>query len=129
MITPHYILTYVMESERWKYNPIALEIAGWTCTHFVFDAEIGLDALIEHLQRIDCSTGHCPHGLMYNTDICSRLPSWSHSIDEALEEYREATGENWSPGDGCLTIGSLVWFAVEWVANEIANEIYSTDEF
>lgn len=53
---------------------------------------------------------------MRETDIADRIAAWWNEIDDCLAEYREAHGHGFAPE----TCAHLVWFAVEWRANELA---------
>ena len=47
-------------------------------------------------------------------------------MDEALEEYQDATGENWQPQrKQALTVGALLWVGYEWRAGQLANWLES----
>lgn len=84
--------------------------------------------VLHHLETTDCAACHAPRGLIYNCDINPKLDLWAIEINEAIAEYHDATGENPRPRDGSLTLGWLVWFAVEWTAQDAAAFLSSRME-
>lgn len=76
------------------------------------------------LETTDCAGCHAPGGLIYNGDLAEKARLWWREIDEALDDYRDSTGEKFAPD----SLGQLVWFAVEWNAHEIASVIESERE-
>jgi mono/diheme cytochrome c family protein len=132
MTTVNDIVKYVGGSDRWARHNIAAAVVGWVQDTFAewdgstynASAPVAKADILRHLETIDCAACHAPAGLIYNRDIWAKVPEWADEIDQALWEYQDATGEPYTaPGDGTLTVGVLVWFAVEWVAGEIALEL------
>jgi hypothetical protein len=100
---------------------IAAAIVGWTADAFEHEPDASADDVIRHLEMTDCAACHAPGGLIYNHHIARKLEAWWPEIDDAIAAYHDATGENPRPRDGALTLGWLVWFAVEWTAQEAAS--------
>lgn len=102
-------------------RPIVETLIAWA-----FDDEsYSLENVLEwNLESIDCAGCHAPGGLIYNSDIAAKFADWWDDIDDALESYRDGTGEKFAPE----TCGQLVWFAVEWYAHEIASFMRSEIE-
>ena len=69
------------------------------------------------LESTNCASCHAPSGLIYNRDIAAKFADWWDDIDDTLAAYRDATDESFAPE----TCGALVWFAVEWRAQEWAS--------
>lgn len=110
-------------------NAIRGAIAEWVLDSFEYEGDrFTIKNVAEHLERIDCAGCNAPAGLIYNHDIAAKIPLWHAEIDETLYDYQEATGEQPKPRDGALTLGWLVWFAVEWVANDMARLIEGNAE-
>lgn len=101
---------------------ICAALVEWTKDAFQYEPEATVDDVIRHLETTDCAATHAPPGLIYNSDLWVKAAAWANDIDAALYEYREATGENYQPRDN-LTVGGLVWFAVEWFAHELASRL------
>jgi hypothetical protein len=115
-----------------RYEPgegrdIAAAILEWTTDAFEHERGATARDVLRHLETTDCGACHAPTGLIYNHDLIAKVPLWWSDIDAALCAFRDETGGNWQPRDA-LTIGSLVWFAVEWFALEAAREIESRIE-
>lgn len=53
------------------------------------------------------------------TDMAAHVAAWWNEIDDCLSEYRETHGRGFEP----VSCAHLVWFAVEWRANELAAMI------
>lgn len=132
MTTENDIVKFVGSNDRWRGHKIAAAIGEWTQDTFAeWEANAYKPAtpvakadILRHLETIDCAACHAPAGLIYNRDIWAKVPEWADEIDQALWEYQDAMGEPYkAPGAGELTVGTLVWFAVEWVAHEIALEL------
>jgi hypothetical protein len=115
---------YLASNDHWRGRKIAEAIGYWVFDAFEHETDFTREDVLRHLESIDCAACHAPAGLIYNGDIWAKVPEWADEIDQALWEYQDATGEPWeAPGDGTLTVGLLVWFAVEWEAHEIASEL------
>lgn len=110
--------------EHWRDErggDIAHAIVEWTRDSFEgWDSGTAKDVL-RHLEMTDCAACHAPRGLIYTRDIMRKAADWWPDIDEALAAYHDETGEHPRPRDGALTMGWLVWFAVEWIAHEAAT--------
>lgn len=77
---------------------------------------------VDRLNRCDCAGVYAPGGLVYNHDLAAKAFEWWGEIDEAFSDYLDATGSPLLPGEGKpITIGWMVWAAVEWRAYELAN--------
>lgn len=104
---------------------ISHAILQWTRDYFEHDASASARDVLRHLETIDCAGCHAPQGLIYNQDIADKVPLWWDEIDEALADHYEQTGENpsriYRDSEGALSIGWLVWFAVEWVGHDAAR--------
>lgn len=67
-------------------------------------------------------TAACAHGsfsgVIYNSDIEDKLsaPAWRAAITEALEDFADCTGEEFSFTD----FTQALWFAIEWEARRLA---------
>lgn len=59
--------------------------------------------------------------LIYTSDLMDKMATWKREILDALNEYYDATGEEYKTGEP----GNFVWFAVEWRAHELANQLRS----
>ena len=111
-------------------NPgeISYAILEWTRDYFDNDKDATARDILHHLETIDCAGCHAPHGLIYNHEIADKVPLWWSDINEAIAEYHDETGEHPAPRDGSITIGWLVWFAVEWVGHNAARYLESQME-
>jgi len=78
--------------------------------------------IIDHLTSATCANGSFG-GMIYTRDILDRLadPDWCEAIDNALEAFEDATGEQ--PTFDRLDLSTLVTFAVDWYACEIASRL------
>ena len=117
-------------AEWHERNPgnISHAILQWTRDYFDNDATATARDVLRHLEMIDCAGCHAPQGLIYNQNIADKIPTWWDEIDEAMAHYHEETGEHARPRDGSITIGWLVWFAVEWVGYDAARYLESRME-
>lgn len=106
---------------------ICQALVEWTKDAFQYEPGATVDDVIRHLETTDCPACHAPPGLIYNSDIWAKASEWAHDIDDALYQYMEATGQNYQPQGlsrpDAITIGSLVWFAVEWFADGLASRL------
>lgn len=80
--------------------------------------------IIDHLTSATCAHGSFS-GMIYTRDILDRLrdPDWVDAIDNALEAFEDAIGEQ--PTFDTLDLSTLVTFAVDWYACEIASRLRS----
>ena len=88
------------------------------------DAGDVLNNAIRTLECCDCAGCSAPGGLIYNSDLARKLGEWAFEIDAALDAYHDSTGERFQP----KSVFSLVWFAVEWRAHELASLFESERE-
>lgn len=110
---------------------IDVALIDWACEGSDYGAETGEDMLrnvIRRLEETDCAGCAAPAGLIYNGDLYDKAAIWGAEIDDALADYEDETGEQPKPRDGSPTIGSLVWFAVEWHAHRLASLIAYENE-
>ena len=84
------------------------------------DAE-DADTVIANLERLDCAACYSPAPIYY-TDMAREIGEHWPEIDDALENYRDNSGETWTPKPGQNFLTHL-WFAYEWTAYQLANEI------
>ena len=95
-----------------------------------------VDSLITDLEMAHCAAGSFS-GMIYTRDILDRLgdSDWQAAIEQAFEDYTDATGE--SPDLDRDAMGypsgfhmaNLVTFAVDWFSNEIASYLRSNGRF
>jgi hypothetical protein len=93
-------------------------------------------SFITDLEMAHCAAGSFS-GMIYTQDILDRLsdPDWRNAIEQAIEDYTDATGESPSFDRDCMGYPSgfhlenLVTFAVDWMSNEIANFLHSNGNF
>ena len=81
--------------------------------------------LIRHLEMASCAAGTWS-GLTYTRDIQDKLDQqdWRNAIDDALDQYQDATGESYSV-ESPYVMESLVMFAVDWFAQDLASRLQS----
>lgn len=117
-------------NQWYESNPgeISYAILQWARDYFDNDTSATARDVLRHLETIDCAGCHAPQGLIYNKDIADKVPLWWDEIDEAIANYFEETGEHARPRDGAITIGWLVWFAVEWIGHDAARFLESRME-
>lgn len=108
---------------------ISAAIVEWCEDSFSNWTDATAKDVVRHLEMTDCAACHAPHGLIYNREIAAKVGDWWLDIDEALAEYHDATGEHPRPRDGAMTVGWLVWFAVEWFAQDAASYLSSLVEY
>lgn len=77
------------------------------------------------LDEHDCAGCSSP-APVYTHRMVEKLVEVWDEVDEALEEYQDATGENWQPQrKQALTVGALLWVGYEWRAGQLANWLES----
>jgi len=84
-----------------------------------------VENLLSQLERASAAHGSWS-GMIYTTDILERFNDvgWVVAIEQAIEDYQDATGE--SPNFGKpFDLSSLVTFAVDWTASELASRMRS----
>jgi len=85
--------------------------------------------LVRHLEQASCRSGSWG-GLIYTSDIESKLSDseWRDAIDQALEDYRDATGESYTP-EAPNALEDLVTFAVDHFAGDLAQQLRNRMEY
>lgn len=73
------------------------------------------------------NTGH--HGLIWTSDMVKLYDKHCEALHSILAEYQDAVGEwpefvNKELGDSDQFKGAVVYFAAEWVANELTQGEY-----
>ena len=121
-------LAVLNEWQEIKPGHISHAILQWTRDAFENDESASARDVLRHLETIDCAACHAPQGLIYNQHIADKAALWWDEIDETLAQYHEETGEHPKPRDGSITIGWLVWFAVEWIGHDAARYLESRVE-
>lgn len=120
-------VTYLatISNNTYQNNGIVKALVDWTRDFFDGWVNATFEDVIKHLQRVNCAACHAPPGLIYNYEVREKFIHWGNGIDEALHDYYETMGENWRPADGRLTTVVTVWFAVEWFARKLADNLES----
>lgn len=68
-------------------------------------------------------------GLIYYKETCALYDQFKESLHSTLNDYKDATGE-WPQyvvdelGDDVCFANALVWFAAEWIAQNITQGEY-----
>jgi len=85
--------------------------------------------LVRHLEQASCYSGTWG-GLIYTSDIESKLADseWRDAIDQALEDYKDATGESYTP-EAPNALGELVTFAVDHFASDLGHQLRNRMEW
>ena len=88
-----------------------------------------IDSIASQLESASCSAGSWGD-MIYTRDILDKLSDsdWLNAIEQAVEDYGDATGE--SPDFthyGPFSLSNVVTFAVDWVASELAHKLRSLD--
>lgn len=88
-----------------------------------------VDSIASQLESASCSAGSW-NELIYTRDILDKLADreWLDRIEQAVDDYGDATGE--SPDftfNGPFSLSNVVTFAVDWVAQELANRLRCLD--
>ena len=83
-----------------------------------------IDDIARQLESASCANGSW-NRMIYTRDILDLLgvPAWQDDIDQALDDFCDATGE--SPE--ITSLESAVVFAVNWVASNLAHRLRSLD--
>ena len=102
-----------------SHNQIDATIAEWLLDCDFPDTEEGIKEAIRTLEAVNCSHGNAPAGLIYTSDLMDKLSLWKREVINALNAYYDATGEEYTTGEP----GNFVWFAVEWRAHQLADEL------
>jgi len=128
-------MTEIESAIRFQFdkNPIVEHIVD----EFICDGNYSdVDSLITDLEMAHCAAGSFS-GMMYTQDILDRLSDsqWRNAIEQAVEDYTDATGESPSFDRDAMGYPSgfhlenLVTFAVDWMSNEIASFLRSNGQF
>jgi hypothetical protein len=83
-----------------------------------------IEDIASQLESASCANGSW-NQMIYTRDILDRLsdPQWQDDIDQALDDFGDATGE--SPE--ITSLESAVIFAVNWVAVNLAHRLRAMD--
>jgi len=112
-------------------------IAEYIMDEFICDGNYSdVDSLISDLEMAHCAAGSFS-GMIYTHDILGRLsdPDWRNAIEQAIEDYADATGESPTFDRDCMgypsgfRLENLVTFAVDWMSNEIASFLRYQGQF
>ena len=81
-----------------------------------------VESMAQQLESAACAHGSWS-AMIYTRDIYNKLADtqWQEDIDEAIESYADVTGET----PELSSLGEMVTFAVDWVANELAGKLRS----
>jgi hypothetical protein len=116
-------------NDREDTNELKAMVAEWALDAMEDNSYKAKD-VIRHLETVDCAACHAPSGLIYNVDLADKLKLHWDDVNDAVEEYHDATGEWWHPGlmadaprGAAFNVLSYVWFAVEWYAQDLARLI------
>lgn len=112
-------LTEWLLATRDSHNQIDAALAEWIMDHDFPDTEDGIKDAIQQLEMTNCSACSAPAGLIYTAELMDKVGLWKVEILEALNEYFDATGTEYSTTEP----QNFVWFAVEWRAHELASEL------
>ena len=91
-----------------------------------------LQANYDHNQLADIANHGCTggvSGMIYYTETYALYQEFSASLHSTLESYKDCTGE-WPKyvtdelGDDVRFANALVWFAAEWIAQELTQGEY-----
>ncbi len=116
----------LFESFKAKYTVdvpgnIREKLAAWS-----FAEAEDIDGVIACLERIDCAACYSPAPI-FNHEMAAEIARFWPEIDQAMDGYRDATGEAWTLPEQAGVLAYL-WFAYEWIAHELACEIRSEFE-
>jgi hypothetical protein len=112
-------------------------IVDYILDEFLCDGNYSdVDSLITDLEMAHCAAGSF-NGMIYTKDILDRLSDsdWRNAIEQAIEDYADATGEFPSFDRDAMGYPSgfhlenLVTFAVDWFSNEIASFLRYQGQF
>lgn len=97
------------------------KVAEWA-----FEDAADAESVIRQLESMDCAACHSPAPVYYSQMAAEIAAHWP-DIDAAIDSYRDATGEAWAPRKDQNFLCYL-WFAYEWTALELADEIRNANE-
>jgi len=106
-------------AQRFSYgdhNAIALGLIE----QYKGDQYDSIESLISDIEHAHCAAGSF-NDMIYTRDIERKLcdSDWIDAIDEAIEDYRDNTGE--TPTFERVT--DMVTFAVDWTSNTLASQL------
>jgi len=106
-------------AQRFSYgdhNAIALTLLE----QYKGDQYDSIESLISDIEHAHCAAGSF-NDMIYTRDIERKLcdSDWIDAIDEAIEDYRDNTGE--TPTFERVT--DMVTFAVDWTSNTLASQL------
>lgn len=115
-----------LEAFKDKYivaNPASIreKLAAWA-----FEGAEDIQQVIYSLESMTCAGCFSPAPI-HNDGMAREIARHWDEIDDALTVYREETGEAWAPREGQNFL-TFLWFAYEWSAHELANEIHNEIE-
>jgi hypothetical protein len=128
-------ITEIRDAIRLQFNGNA--IVDYILDEFLCDGNYSsVDSLITDLELAHCAAGSFS-GMIYTQDILDRLSDsqWRNAIEQAIEDYSDATGESPSFDRDCMghqdtfRLENLVTFAVDWMSNEIASFLRALGQF
>jgi hypothetical protein len=125
-LVKNYAQGKVLDAELLKYAAEGAFYELKTGAPALADVEVAFDNVHTMLENVDCAgcSGPAP---IYTYDIYSKLAmiDVQEEIDTCLQEYEDATGEQFTPRKGTpLSLGLLLWFAYEWRASQLASQFY-----
>ena len=85
-----------------------------------------IESIANHLEMASCAAGSWSE-MIYYCDIERKLgdSDWREAIGKAVDEYQDCTGEspNFNQNGLGFDLYQVVTFAVDWVAQELANRL------
>lgn len=93
------------------------QIVEYIISLFSHDSWGSVEEFIEHLEYSSCEAGSFGHETIYTNYIREKLTVWVDEINQAMEDYKDATGEVFT----FEQLEDTVTFAVDWFSNEIAS--------
>lgn len=100
-------------------------IAEYICNFVAIDGWPSVESFIQQLETASCANGSWGGDTIYTHRILEKLANeqWRDAINQALESYADAVGEEYTPDT--MQLENLVTFAVDWFASELASYIRS----
>jgi hypothetical protein len=102
----------------------AIETYLWD--QLVHDGWASIEEIALTLESASCSAGSWS-SMIYTHNIldCLADSQWVDDIEEAVAEYEDATGETptFDPYGSGFSLSSVVTFAVDWVAQRLADRL------
>jgi len=123
-------------------DAILMQFSGNAIVEYIVDEFIcddnydSVDSLITNLEMAHCAAGSFP-GMIYTQDILDRLSesAWRNAIEQAIEDYTDATGESPSFDRDAMGYPSgfhlenLVTFAVNEFSDKISSFLRYQGQF